>query len=538
MRRCPFCEKEIPDDADRCEHCGGVFNETAEIDLDDLNKAFARLTRPTGINLDELNRAFTSLDKTRGITLNDLNRAFTSLDKTAGITLDELNRALTESKKPPESEPDEPVRPAAGFQLRPEVKLAGRYRLICEIGRGGMGVVWLAHDERLDMDVAVKVLPPELARDERGIRVLTNEARLSMQLTHHNIVRLHDFHESDGLAYLVMEFVRGRTLDRHLLKKKKFTVEETLKYAEQICAGLEYAHQKRVIHRDLKPSNLMLTKEGTVKIADFGIARQIRDSMSRVSKDDTSGTLLYMSPEQLMGERLDHRSDIYSLGVVLYELLNGEPPFVTGDVQTQIRFKDPEPIEGNPDVVNNALLRMLAKDPEERPSSAADSLKALRGETEKPTEELPKAAQREGFDDLLKRVAECAKAVADARKYYTPTSAKLHDAESNLKGGLDEVVLRIKALKARYKTMSRDMRPNHPEMKALSAKINSVEQKLLVALSQSGIALDADGYKQLGLAPFLICPADAGTVKNIQEATAAIWMCAPGLRARSAWNSS
>ena len=353
MRRCPFCEKEIRDDADRCEHCGVVFNGTAGIDLDDLNKAFASPPGATGINLDDLNKAF------------------------------------TEAKKPSESEPDAPPAAAPTVQLQAELKLAGRYKLICEVGRGGMGVVWLAHDERLDMDVAVKVLPPELARDERGLRVLTNEAKLSMQLSHPNIVRLHTLQESDGLAYLIIEYVRGRTLDRLLLKKQKFTVEETLKYAEQICAGLEYAHEKRVIHRDLKPSNLMLTKDGSVKIADFGVARQIRDSMSRVSKEDTAGTLLYMSPEQLMGDWLDQRSDIYSLGIVLYELLKGEPPFVTGDVQTQIRFKDPAPIEGIPDAINRALFWMLAKKPADRPGSATDSLKALRGEIEKPIEERP-----------------------------------------------------------------------------------------------------------------------------------------------------
>ena len=179
--------------------------------------------------------------------------------------------------------------------------LSTRYEIIREIGRGGMGIVGLARDKELEQDVAVKLLPPEVSADERAIRGLKQEAKLAIQLTHPNIVRLHNFEEDGPLKFIVMEYVRGRSLDKILAVKQKLSVDELLKYAGGICAGLQYAHDHGVLHRDVKPANILITSDGTPKLTDFGIAREMRDSYTRITggplEEGISGTPAYMSPE-------------------------------------------------------------------------------------------------------------------------------------------------------------------------------------------------------------------------------------------------
>ncbi len=256
-------------------------------------------------------------------------------------------------------------------------RLADRYSVIKELGRGGMGVVYLAHDDELDMDVAVKLLPVEMANDRRALEQLHSEAKLSMSLAHPNIMRLHTLDTSGQFKFLVMEYVDGPDLLDMLREKEKLPLDEALPIIKAICEGLDYAHSKRMLHRDLKPANIMVNSKGEVKITDFGIARQMRESMSMISQKTISGTPAYMAPEHIMGEHLTVRSDIYSLGAVVYELLSGHPPFYQGDILAQIRFKEPPSIPGIPEHFNAAILKALTKSADDRPESAAAFYKSL-----------------------------------------------------------------------------------------------------------------------------------------------------------------
>ena len=260
--------------------------------------------------------------------------------------------------------------------------LSDRYRLDEEIGRGGMGVVYKAFDQELEIPVAIKLLPPELASSKRAINDLKREAVLAMRLRHPGIMALYHFDDSEDVKYLVMELLVGGTIDDRLaeIEEGYLPVDEVIEMAQQLAAAVDYAHSEKVIHRDIKPNNIFLhEKDGatTPRIMDFGIARQIKDCLSRVSNQDSAGTLFYMSPEQLQGKPVDNRSDIYSLAATYYECLSGAPPFHSGSVSFQIVNKAVDPIEGIPDHVNDALLKALSKDPEDRFSSATEFAKAL-----------------------------------------------------------------------------------------------------------------------------------------------------------------
>ncbi len=270
-----------------------------------------------------------------------------------------------------------PAQPAPKGPTVGSPVLSGRYRIIKELGRGGMAIVYLAHDDELNMPVAVKLLPAEMSRDKRSLEQLAAEARVSMSLAHPNIVRLHNLDTSGKTKFLVMEYVDGPTLKQVLRKRGRLKFEEALPMLRAVCQGLHYAHSQRVLHRDLKPANIMLSSKREVKIADFGIARQMQESMREFSQKTVSGTPSYMAPEHLMGEHITVRTDIYSLGSVTYELFTGHPPFHRGDVLAQVRFKDPDPMINVPNPVNDVVLAALAKEPQKRPANAALFYQAL-----------------------------------------------------------------------------------------------------------------------------------------------------------------
>ena len=262
--------------------------------------------------------------------------------------------------------------------------LANQYRIIKKIGEGGMGVVYLAEDiEMRNRPVAIKVLPPVLARNKRSVENLRDEAITAIKLNHPNIVRLYGFHSDGDIKFLVMEYIDGQTLDEKIFNSasRKLNLDETIRIVEQIATALDYAHSQNppVIHRDLKSSNVMIDKNGNVKVLDFGIAREIHDSYTTITgKGDTSGTLPYMSPEQVRGQRPSASMDIYSLGIICYECLNGKVPFYTGDIQYQIIHEIPALINGIPDYVNNALLKVLSKESASRPQTAKEAIELLR----------------------------------------------------------------------------------------------------------------------------------------------------------------
>ena len=253
--------------------------------------------------------------------------------------------------------------------------LAGRYRIVRQLGQGGMGSVWLAEDTQLDnKPFAIKMLPSILVSNKRAYRQLKDEALVAMKLTHTNIVTLRAFEENNGNPFLVMDYIEGQTLDDYLAENGKITEEETVRLLRPIASALDYAHSKGVVHRDVKPGNVMFAKDGTPYILDFGIAREIQETMTRVTGKLSSGTLLYMSPEQLNGAAPKKDQDIYSFSAMAYECLKGEPPFVRGSIEDQIKNKIPDsPVgRGVPTMPLVAgIMAGLAKKPEDRPPTCA-----------------------------------------------------------------------------------------------------------------------------------------------------------------------
>lgn len=258
--------------------------------------------------------------------------------------------------------------------------LTNRYRIIRKLGEGGMGMVYLAEDTELDNNkVAIKFIPPALAGNARAIKSLKKEAQTAMQLSHPNIVRLHDLHTDGHQKFLVMEYIEGKTLEQVLAEKQdcKLMLKDIVPIAEQVATALDYAHTKHVLHRDLKPSNVMIDKSGTAKILDFGVAREIKDSYTRVTGKETSGTLPYMSPEQLRGQPPSPAMDIYSFTAVLYECLSGHPPFYMGDIRYQILNESPARVADLPDSANDVLLSALSKQTSDRPNTAIELASTL-----------------------------------------------------------------------------------------------------------------------------------------------------------------
>jgi hypothetical protein len=270
-------------------------------------------------------------------------------------------------------------------------KLFGRYTLKAVLGRGGMGIVWRAFDEELERDVALKFLPEVVARDKSLLRDLKRETLRSLELTHPHIVRINDFIPDDHSPCISMEYVNGDTLSNLRAEKRAnvFEVAELADYVRQLCEALEYAHTRaQIVHRDLKPANLMVNSRGDLKVTDFGISRSLTDSVSMISMR-TSGTLVYMSPQQLDGERSSPADDIYSLGATLYELLTGKPPFYSGNIDRQIHEKMPvsmaarraeldvQSAEAIPTAWEETIAACLAKAPARRPATAAEVAQRL-----------------------------------------------------------------------------------------------------------------------------------------------------------------
>ena len=264
----------------------------------------------------------------------------------------------------------------------------GHYRIVEQIGAGGMGVVYRAHDERLDRDVAIKVLPEEVAGDPDRLHRFEREAKAVAKLDHPNILAIHDFGSEDGLAYAVMELLDGESL-REVIRSGGLTTGKAAEYARSIADGLAAAHDKGIVHRDLKPENAFLTKDGRIKILDFGLAKLKLPEANLTTKTPTAtldtapggllGTIPYMAPEQVEGQPADHRSDIFALGVVLYEMLTGNRPFrgsTAIETVSAILREDPEPISvtvpGVPPTLAGVVSKCLEKRPEDRFSSAHD----------------------------------------------------------------------------------------------------------------------------------------------------------------------
>ena len=286
----------------------------------------------------------------------------------------------TQRLRPGGPAPEEPL-PAP---LQAGATFAGRYRVERMLGRGGMGVVLQVRDLQLEEDVALKVVRAGLASQPAYLERLKQEIRLARRITHRYVLRIHDFGESDGIPYVTMEYLRGTTLRELLEGRGRLPLPLALRIARQVAEGLEAAHQVGVVHRDIKPANVLFDTRGDAKIMDFGLAAPAAGAAPG-DEGQVHGSPRYMSPEQIRGGRVDARTDLYSLGVMLFELCAGSPPFDSPRIEDllslHLEARPPALAEAAPDLppdLGLLVARLMEKRPEDRPQSAAEVVEILK----------------------------------------------------------------------------------------------------------------------------------------------------------------
>jgi hypothetical protein len=280
--------------------------------------------------------------------------------------------------------PEPPATPVPTEMIAPGAMIAARYRLVSRIAQGGMAEVWEAVDEVLTRPVAVKILLPRLAADKAFVTRFRREAVAAARLSDPHVVSIYDTCSEGDTEAIVMELVRGTTLRRYLDEQSSVHPRRAVDIAVQIAAALDHAHANGLIHRDVKPGNILLSEDGRVLVTDFGIAKAAEAASDLTETGQVVGTAKYLSPEQVQGVPLDARSDVYALGVVLYEMLCGRPPFA-GDnaTSTAVARLTSEPLRprqvraGLPRALEEIVLRAMARDPDDRYASAAELRAAL-----------------------------------------------------------------------------------------------------------------------------------------------------------------
>ena len=269
--------------------------------------------------------------------------------------------------------------------------LGGRYELLEKTGGGGMAVVYKAKCHLLNRYVAVKILRPDLVENEEFVERFKRESQSAASLSHPNIVNMYDVGQENDIHYIVMEYVDGMTLKDYIRRKGRLSSEEAVRIACQICAGLHHAHENNIVHRDIKPQNILINKEGIAKVADFGIARAVTSSTVTMAGANVIGSVHYFSPEQARGGYVDKKSDIYSLGIVLYEMVTGVVPF-EGDSAISVALKHIQekvipPVEINPNIPRSIQIiieRAIEKELKNRYDNAAEMLDDLNRALEEP----------------------------------------------------------------------------------------------------------------------------------------------------------
>jgi eukaryotic-like serine/threonine-protein kinase len=257
------------------------------------------------------------------------------------------------------------------------------YKILGRLGKGGMGDIYKAVQDPLNRIVALKVLPPQLGRDEEFSKRFEIEAKAISLLQHQNIVSIYEYGAENGYQYFAMQFVDGMDLSKYIAEHKEVPITEIIDLSKQICRGLRYAHANNVIHRDIKPQNILIDKDGVAKLSDFGIAK-IFSGTEITMTGFTLGTPEYMSPEQALGKKIDHQTDIYSLGIVMYEMLTRKPPFMAGDPMAvaykQVHEQPPAPSSKRKDTPKRLeliVLKAIKKNKEDRYQSVEEMLDHL-----------------------------------------------------------------------------------------------------------------------------------------------------------------
>ncbi len=299
-----------------------------------------------------------------------------------------LSGAPTQSPAPPSRPSGTPssiaaTSIAAFLSLQPGVVFGGRYEILTVLGQGGMGAVYQARDRELDRLIALKVIRPELATDPAILQRFKQELILARNITHKNVVRIYDLGEADGIRFITMEYVDGEDLRTMIRRNGKFSTQEAIPMIEQVCRALDAAHSEGVIHRDLKPQNIMRDKQGRVVVMDFGLARSLGDS-GMTQTGAIVGTMEYMSPEQALGAQLDQRSDIFSVGLIFYELLTGKSPYHADTAIASLMRRTREVAKPASDVDNSVprslsaiVSRCLEREPANRYHSVVELLQQL-----------------------------------------------------------------------------------------------------------------------------------------------------------------
>jgi len=293
-----------------------------------------------------------------------------------GYSLEELQKTLTYT--PPLEQLI-----VETLQFDPGESFGPRYRIIEEIGRGGMGRVYKAEDKELNINVALKMIRPEYSSNPQLIQKFKEETLLARSISHENVIRIHDIGDVNDIKFISMDYIRGQNLKELILTSGTLAVETTIKLTEQLCRGLGAAHKKGIVHQDLKPRNIMIDSDGRVHIMDFGVAKSLAAHETRPSKG-IIGTPPYLSPEQAKKEKIDQRSDIYSLGIIIYEMLTGKRPFEadtsSGYIEKHIHERPPSPSDTNPLIppfLEKIILKCLEKDKANRYQGVEEILKDL-----------------------------------------------------------------------------------------------------------------------------------------------------------------
>lgn len=283
------------------------------------------------------------------------------------------------------------------LHFTPGDHFGSRYRIVEEIGRGGMGHVYKAEDLELDLTVALKMIRPEHSSNPRFIQRFKEETRLARSISHENVIRIHDLGDVDDIKFISMDYIKGHDLKELIHTSGTLSVDTAISITRQICEGLVAAHQKNIVHLDLKPRNIMIDYDGRVYVMDFGVARSMEARESDPSKK-ISGTPPYISPEQAKGEEVDQRSDIYSLGIIIFEMLMGKRPFEADTledyIEKHIHKKPPSPSETNPLIppfLEAIILRCLEKEKEKRYQCTDEILRDLKEHIEESGVYIPKA---------------------------------------------------------------------------------------------------------------------------------------------------